>query len=730
MNKFSRLSLSMMAWLLTACILVAPEQAQASEKTFTEVIEIPAGGNNYRLDVFPTQIIASERTFSGYTRVKSYSKTGELNWQISTQYSATHAISENSVYILNRTTGDLKVYSTETGELIRTRYTGYRDDARMTISSDYLLVKTNTSYAIWDMGGSLIMSASTRDLKAVAFHGDTLMVQDTKTLQAIDLPTQKSKWTAKITTPYVDSFFWSPMNNIIYIKGKYKTSWVGDMTMFAHDATTGVLLNQKEFYLDPFEELGVNKLGLHESRESEDTHTFYHLDGSLKMVLNMDSPAINELKAKYFVDGVFVHDKTEWHFIDDGFYYYKRYAGVYEEYAFSTFKKLDMNGNVQFEKVIDDEYIFGMETTNSGKVFTATGNAVGRYLYDHNWGRREYVGNALNVYDSNGNLLETIDTKYFDQLKSDGSNLYGYGDETIYIFKESTIQPQKPTARIAGSSRFDTAVAISKEGWKTADSFVLATSGDFPDALAGGPLAYQEDAPILLTRPDKLPNETKEEIKRLGSKKAIVLGSQNAISTAVEKELETMGVSVERIGGKNRFDTAALIAQRLDSKEAVVAYGFNFPDALSISAYASKNGIPILLTRSDKLPIETETALATIAKTHVVGSNAAVGENVFNSLPNPVRYGGPTRYDTGLAVNQKLKMGTSKAFIATGANFPDALAGSVLAAKTDAPILLAQRDIIPSATAKQLHEYDTYSIFGGTGAISWTVRDRLSNQSH
>lgn len=730
MNKFMKLFLGMALLLSATAILLVPDQALAAEETFMEVVEIPSGGNNFRLEVFPTQIIASEKTGSGYLRVKAYSKTGKLNWQIPDQHNATHAISENRVFIINRTTGDMKIYSTLTGELIRTKYTGYRGDARMTISSDYLLVRTNTSYAVWDMEGSVILSASMRDIKMASFHGDTLMVQDTKTLQAIDLPTRKTIWTVQLTTPYVDSFFWLPSENTIYVRGKDHNSWVGDMKVFTHNATTGALLNQQQFHINSFEALGVNKLGLHESLESEDKHTFYHPDGSLKMILNMDSPALKELKEKYFVDGVFVHDKTEWQFVDDGFYYYKRYAGVYEEYAFSTFKKLDMKGNVQFEKVFDDEYIFGMETTNSGKVFTVTGNAIGPYLYDYNWGRREYVGNALNVYDANGKLLETIDTRYFDQLKSDGSNLYGYGDETIYIFKESATQPEKPTERIAGTNRFNTAVAISKEGWKTADTFVLATSGDFPDALAGGPLAYKEDAPILLTRPDKLPNESKEEIKRLGAKRAIVLGSQNAISLAVVKELESMGISVERIGGKNRFDTAALIAQRLNSKEAVVAYGFNFPDVLSISAYASKNGIPILLTRPDKLPAETEAALSSITKTHVVGSTAAVGEYVFNSLPNPVRYGGATRYDTGLAVNQRLKMGTDKAFIATGVNFPDALAGSVLAAKNDAPILLAQRDLIPSATAKQLYEYDAYSIFGGTGAISWTVRDRLSKQPH
>lgn len=159
-----------------------------------------------------------------------------------------------------------------------------------------------------------------------------------------------------------------------------------------------------------------------------------------------------------------------------------------------------------------------------------------------------------------------------------------------------------------------------------------------------------------------------------------------------------------------------------------MAYGLNFPDVLSVSAYASKNGIPILLKRTDKLPLETEAALKSKSKTHVIGSTGAVGEAVFKLLPNPVRYGGNTRYDTGFEVNSKLKMGNGKAFIATGTNFPDALAGSVLAAKNNAPILLVKGDTIPEATAKQLANYESYAIFGGTGAVGEPVRKLLMQQ--
>ena len=305
--------------------------------------------------------------------------------------------------------------------------------------------------------------------------------------------------------------------------------------------------------------------------------------------------------------------------------------------------------------------------------------------------------------------------------------LYGNGrvDAAAALLISDTDQPFKPTDRISGSSRYMTAIAISQEGWKSAESVVLATAADFPDALAGGPLAFQEDAPILLTKTGALTPETKQEIQRLGAKKVIVLGRAGAISAEVEAELKRMNLTVERIGGQTRFDTAALIAEKLNSDKAVVANGLNFPDVLSVSSYAAKNGIPILLTRTDRLPEETKAALEDKTSSYVIGSTGAVSDGVFKTLPKPTRLGGKDRYETGYVVATSLALGTDKAYIATGMNFPDALAGSVLAAKNDAPILLVRPAAIPDATNRQLSAYDSFSIFGGTGAVSDGVKTLL-----
>ena len=279
--------------------------------------------------------------------------------------------------------------------------------------------------------------------------------------------------------------------------------------------------------------------------------------------------------------------------------------------------------------------------------------------------------------------------------------------------------------RISGVDRYLTATSIAKTGWEKSDVVVLATGIDFPDALAGGPLAYMHNAPILLTQPTKLNADTKSEIIRLKAKKVIILGSTGAVSAGIEKELKAMGLSVERIGGENRFETAALIAKKLPSSKVVISNGFNFPDVLSVSAYASKNGIPILLTRTDQLPEETKQGLVGKTSSIVIGGTGVISNQVQGQLPSPKRYGGVDRYSTASEVVKNLEMGTDIAYVATGTNFPDALAGSVLAAKNNANILLVKANTIPDPTKTLLKNFEDFAIFGGSGAVSDKIKQEL-----
>ena len=284
--------------------------------------------------------------------------------------------------------------------------------------------------------------------------------------------------------------------------------------------------------------------------------------------------------------------------------------------------------------------------------------------------------------------------------------------------------------RIYGENRYETAVEVSLAGWDQAEVVVLARGDEFADALAGVPLAYANDAPILLTRPNLLVAAAKAEIQRLGASKVIILGGPGAISVEVEEQLAGMGLAVERINGKNRYETAAKIAVHESlsgATTAVLAYGMNFPDGLAAASYAARNGWPILLTDIDRLPESSRIALE--GKDVVVaGGEAVIGQEVIDELWGGVtRISGPNRAATSVELARFFQPGADKMYIATGYDFADALTGAVLAAKEDSGFLLVST-VVSGTVEDYLRELDpNLVILGGTGAVSRGVEERLAS---
>jgi putative cell wall-binding protein len=308
-------------------------------------------------------------------------------------------------------------------------------------------------------------------------------------------------------------------------------------------------------------------------------------------------------------------------------------------------------------------------------------------------------------------------------------------DATGNVSNEATVtvMHQSPTVeRISGATRMDTAVEIAKMGWQSANTVVIATGYDFPDALAGAPLAYKLNAPILLTNNNGLSDSTKQEIIDLKATSAVILGGTSAVSSDVEQQLKSLGITnIERLAGSNRFETASMIAEKLggNPSTAILADGYNYPDALSVASYAAQNGYPILLTRTDALPSETNNQLAGKTKTIVVGGEVAVSNNVLNSVSGAERISGATRFETGANLVTQLQLSTEKVFIATGRNFADALTGSVLAAKEKAPMLLVEQNSIPDPINNLFVSLgiSNVDILGGNTTVSDLVENQLKN---
>ncbi|WP_339060553.1 cell wall-binding repeat-containing protein [Tepidibacillus marianensis] len=298
-------------------------------------------------------------------------------------------------------------------------------------------------------------------------------------------------------------------------------------------------------------------------------------------------------------------------------------------------------------------------------------------------------------------------------------------------FRSYTLSTYYPVYnRLAGKDRYETAIKISQKGWANADTVVIANYKGYADALAGVPLAYQKNAPILLTDPKILTPSTKTEIQRLKAKNIVIVGGTGSISSQVENELKSMKLSVTRLGGKDRFETAKLIALKMNKTDTViVTFGLNFPDALSIAPYAAMQGYPILLVTKDQIPDFTKQALGSLKSTHtiIIGGTGVISDNVKKQLPNPYRVSGQDRFLTAAEVTRKLNAPTEKVYVASGMGFADALAGAVLAAKDNSPLLLTKPNELPKGTRDIWLEKNVlnFTVLGGTGSVNNQVLTEL-----
>ena len=158
----------------------------------------------------------------------------------------------------------------------------------------------------------------------------------------------------------------------------------------------------------------------------------------------------------------------------------------------------------------------------------------------------------------------------------------------------------KNVERIAGHDRYGTSEMVARRvvGITGKKNKAVVASGEvFPDALAVGTYASREGYPILLVRKDLVPPQITKATKDLEIKNTYIAGGYNTISKSTELKLP--GV-LERMAGKTRYETAIAIARSkfADSKEAYIASGEEFADALAISPMSGKYNRPTLLVRS------------------------------------------------------------------------------------------------------------------------------------
>lgn len=292
--------------------------------------------------------------------------------------------------------------------------------------------------------------------------------------------------------------------------------------------------------------------------------------------------------------------------------------------------------------------------------------------------------------------------------------------------------------RLSGAGRVETAVAISEATFAPGVPVAyVATAAGFPDALAAGPLAASQGGPILLTDRDVLHDAARAELQRLRPGRIVVLGGEGVVSPQVHTALASLtDGEVARLAGPHRYATAAAIAAQFPAGQPIVfvATGESFPDALAGGARAGAVDAPIVLVGHGDIPAESRQALERLAPTDIVvlGGTGAVSEAVEAQLVGLAegsveRVSGATRSETSAAISQWFTAPLDTVVLATGSNYPDALAGTPAAVARCAPILLVDEGHIPLPVAAELGRLAPLEIvvLGGPGVISDDLLNRL-----
>ncbi|NMM63577.1 cell wall-binding protein [Clostridium sp. P21] len=407
--------------------------------------------------------------------------------------------------------------------------------------------------------------------------------------------------------------------------------------------------------------------------------------------------------------------------------------------------------NVFYGNSIDDIYMMDNAVKNwvRNNLFLSKNSIYNVQLTD-----ATSVDNSFDndiYYKANKIVANRYDqTLYFENWKAYSEEYYGRcinsdAEAEALINNWTPVSNKKySSTRLSGQDRFQTACKIAESLNNGTVNNVVITSGyNFPNALSGSVLAKKLDAPILLCGSYPFENiSTLNYIKSHLNKDGTIyiLGNEEEVNNNIVTNLKDLGYSnIKRLNGNSKYDAIKTINDEINPKEGtpiVIAGGNVFADGLSISTIAAAKGYPIVLSDSNAL---SDSALQTIkkikpSKIYIVGGTGAVSDNIKEQIKNSIslsdndilRIWGMDRYETSLNIAKYFDLDSSTVTFASGENFPDALAGSIYAAKYNAPVILVNSNIINQKNYINGKSYLNQVIFGGPGVVPESIKINLA----
>ena len=290
-----------------------------------------------------------------------------------------------------------------------------------------------------------------------------------------------------------------------------------------------------------------------------------------------------------------------------------------------------------------------------------------------NVARGDAFPDALSAVNINGGSAPTLLTARDNLPQPTAAVLRDFGTSTVNILGQPDVVTERVRQQIAdlritthrrgGNDRYATAAIAFKAGYNFEGRVLgrvdglrtafIASGVRYADAMSAGPLSYQANLPLLLSAPDELLAVTRDALMYDGgldresyaAEQVVVVGGPAVVSDNVVREIEALGITVRRVAGSNRQETAIKVFEFAEAEFAWkvdhvnLARGDGFADAIAGGPHAGEDMAPVLLTVgvNDLGSVNREflrRRSSTVASIDVFGDSTAVSDAVVADAKN------------------------------------------------------------------------------------------------
>lgn len=399
-------------------------------------------------------------------------------------------------------------------------------------------------------------------------------------------------------------------------------------------------------------------------------------------------------------------------------------------------------------------YVDGTQTDDAGK-----------------WTLYGMLPDTYRIYFRPYNDIAWIPEWFDDKSEATATNVAYNGINSVAA--DATIaHVVSPVKRLAGSDRYETAVAIARafsdhngdRSWKAGDWLqpvheIVIASGESraaADPLAASSLCTLHNAPLFLVSAGRTPASVIAAVREIatanGNITIHVVGGTASVPDARINEVKAAvavagkTATVNRLASSgDRYDLAAAIARHVwehggyGCDRVLIANGADpdkFFDALALSTISAGQGVPILLVKSNSVPAATSNALWHLQpKTIVVGGGPTTVSNAVVSALGAERWYGANRYSTAATIATKAmeKDWMIGSQVAVASALPDALTGGAAVGRWGGALLLVKPTALPAETGNWIEAHDADSlgagyVLGGTTSVNATTYNSVKSK--